>query len=371
MATKKILVIDDEEGLRELISMALSQKGYEVVDAINGEEGIEKAQQHLPDLILCDVNFPMSKLNGYLTLCSLREKPETKSIPFILMTGGGDNSGMRHGMELGADDYLLKPFSIENLQAAVATRIKKAESIKDEADKKLINLCESITTSLPHELTTPLNGIIAYAELLKTCSESLPPDEIREMGETISESGTRLQRLIGNFLIYSQIQIMQFNPPLAELLRRKQTPLPARVVEQRAMEQAKTAGRTGDLILRVTDKPAAISEEYLSKIVDELVQNAFKFSTAGSPVEVSLYPLGSELVLQVKDSGKGITPQQIRDLGLYMQFDRKRNEQQGLGFGLIICKRLTELHKGAFDIRSEANSGSLINATFPIAGGFN
>ena len=369
MRTKRILVIDDEEWLRELIHLALTQQGYEVVDAVNGEDGIDKAQKVLPDLILCDVN--MSKLNGYLTLSSLREKPETKAIPFILMTGGADTGGMRHGMELGADDYLLKPFSIENLQKAVDTRIKKAIAIKEEADKKLLNLCDSITTSLPHELTTPLNGIIAYAELLKTCSESLPPDEIREMGETISESGTRLQKLIGNFLLYSQIQIMQFNPTLAEMLRKKQTPLPKKVVEDRAATVANACGRSGDLVLKLTDKPAAISEEYLSKIVEEVVSNAFKFSNPGTQVEVSLFPMALELILQVKDHGRGITAHQIRDLGLYMQFDRKRNEQQGLGFGLIISKRLTELHNGTFEIRSDASTGSIINISFPVTGGFN
>ena len=114
---KKILVIDDEEWLREMAQMALRQKGFEVVEAENGARGVEVARKELPDLVLCDVN--MEKMDGYSTLSFLRADPLTASIPFILMTGLADQAGMRHGMELGADDYLPKPFTIEALYAAV------------------------------------------------------------------------------------------------------------------------------------------------------------------------------------------------------------------------------------------------------------
>src|ERR1700722_82182 len=191
---KKILVIDDEEWLREMIQLALRQKGYDVVEAENGEVGIEKAQKLLPDLVLCDVN--MGKVDGYLTLSSLRNEPTTAGIPFILMTGLADNAGMRHGMELGADDYLPKPFTIEALYAAVDARIKKAQQLRDEAEKKMADLRGNISMMLPHELRTPLNGILAYGEILATDAATLQPAEIAEMGQIIHESGKRLERLI-------------------------------------------------------------------------------------------------------------------------------------------------------------------------------
>src|ERR1017187_6624833 len=138
----KILVIDDEEWLREMIYLALKQKGFEVIEAVNGADGIEKARKELPDLILCDVN--MEKVDGYLTLSSLRNEPTTSAIPFILMTGMADNAGMRHGMELGADDYLPNPFKIEELHAAVDARLKKAQALRQEAEKKLSDLRANI-----------------------------------------------------------------------------------------------------------------------------------------------------------------------------------------------------------------------------------
>ena len=128
--------------------------------------GIETARRALPDLILCDVN--MEKVDGYLTLSSLRNEPTTASIPFILMTGLADHAGMRHGMELGADDYLPKPFTIDALYAAVEARLKKLQTVREQAEKKLADLRDNISLMLPHELRTPLNGILAYGEILRS-----------------------------------------------------------------------------------------------------------------------------------------------------------------------------------------------------------
>src|SRR6266436_9907750 len=192
----KILVIDDEEWLREMVNLALSQKGYEVVEAENGAKGIDLACKELPDLILCDVN--MEKMDGYRTLSSLRNEPSTASIPFILMTGLADNAGMRQGMELGADDYLPKPFTIDALYAAVEARLKKVQALRLEAEKKLADLRDNISLMLPHELRTPLNGILAYGEILAADAGSLPAREIAEMGQVIHDSGKRLERLVEN-----------------------------------------------------------------------------------------------------------------------------------------------------------------------------
>ncbi len=220
---KKILVIDDEEWLREMIQLALSQKGYEVVEAENGAVGVEKARKTLPDLVLCDVN--MQKMDGYRTLSSLRSESITAAIPFILMTGAADNAGMRHGMELGADDYLPKPFTIEALYAAVGTRLKKADALREAAEKKLADLRDNISMMLPHELRTPLNGILAYGEILTSDAATLQPAEIAEMGQIISESGKRLERLIENFLIYSQIELMGGDPQSDECIAEKADPV--------------------------------------------------------------------------------------------------------------------------------------------------
>jgi two-component system sensor histidine kinase/response regulator len=360
---KKILVIDDEEWLREMMLLALRQRGFEVIEAENGERGIEIARKEVPDLILCDVN--MDKVDGYLTLSSLRSEPITASIPFILMTGLADQAGMRHGMELGADDYLPKPFTIEALYAAVDARLKKAKTVREEAERKLADLRDNISMMLPHELRTPLNGILAYGEILVADAQTISPKDIAEMGQVIHDSGKRLERLIENFLIYAQLELLNTDPQYLQTLLRKNTPQPASLIEQDAREQAELAKRPNDLKLELTDVPLPISDEYLSKVVEELVQNAFKFSSANTPVVVKLSEAENAVTLMVSDMGRGFSTEHINKVGAYMQFDRKLHEQQGLGLGLTIVRRLSEIHGGTLTIQSEKGTGTVVSLKFP------
>jgi two-component system sensor histidine kinase/response regulator len=364
---KKILVIDDELCLREMVREALTQKGFEVIEAEHGAMGIEKARKELPDLILCDVR--MQRVDGYLTLSTLRNEPATAAIPFILMTGLADNAGMRHGMELGADDYLPKPFTVDGLYAAVETRLKKAQLLRQEAEKKLTDLRDSISLMLPHELRTPLNGILAYGEMLSTDAATLSPHEIAEMGQVIHESGKRLAGLIENFLVYAQIELVAGDPQRAGALLKGHNTQAAKVISASAREQAQSMRRVDDLVLELCDTHVAISQENLTKIVDELVANAFKFSKPGTPVRVSLSTSSGVAVLAIADRGQGMTPEQITRIGAYMQFQRKFQEQQGSGLGLIIARRLTELHNGALAIRSEQDAGTTVTVRLPSTAG--
>lgn len=360
---KKILIIDDEEWLREMMLLALRQRDFQVIEAENGEKGIEIARKELPDLILCDVN--MEKVDGYLTLSSLRSEPTTASIPFILMTGLADQAGMRHGMELGADDYLPKPFTIEALYAAVDARLKKAKTVREEAERKLADLRDNISMMLPHEMRTPLNGILAYGEILAADAQSMPPKEIAEMGQVIYDSGKRLERLIENFLIYAQLELLNSDPQNLNNVLRKQTPAPMPIIEKHARDQAAQAKRPDDLVLELANIPMPISSEYLGKIVEELVQNAFKFSSAGSRVRVTLADSDHQVALTVLDHGRGFSTEHITRVGAYMQFDRKLHEQQGIGLGLTIVRRLTELHGGTLVIHSEKGTGTSVSVRLP------
>jgi two-component system, sensor histidine kinase and response regulator len=360
---KKILVIDDEEWLREMMNLALRQKSFEVIEAANGTDGIEKAKKELPDLILCDIN--MGKVDGYSALADLRKNPSTAAIPFILMTGLADSASMRHGMELGADDYLPKPFTTDALYAAVEARLKKSQTLRDEAEKKLRHLRDNISLMMPHELRTPLNGIISNAELLAHSSATLKPNEIAEIGQEIHQSGERLARLIENFLIYSQLEMIAADPKHASTLRFGKAGHPVELIKQHASAQASHAIRLADLSFELSDVAVPIAEEYLSKIVDELTQNAFKFSKRGSPVCISLAETSDSVTLSFSDQGRGFSQEETTHIGAYMQFDRKQQEQQGLGLGLSIAKRLVELHGGTLSIVSEKEMGAVIAAKFP------
>jgi two-component system, sensor histidine kinase and response regulator len=366
---KKILVIDDEEWLRGMVKMALVERGYDVIEADNGATGIEIARAELPDLILCDVR--MERVDGYLTLSTLHNEPATAAIPFILMTGMADTAGMRHGMELGADDYLPKPFTLDGLYAAVDARLRKAQTTREEAEKKLADLRDNISLMLPHEMLTPLNGIIGFAELLRMSADTVSPQEVAEMGQTIYESGKRLERLAQNFLVYVRMEITAGDPAKASAMREKSTLNAKKVMGDAALRSAADVGREADLKLDLKQDQPEISvpmaAEYLTKITEELVQNALKFSKPGTPVSVALVQSPEAVALTVNDRGRGLTPDQITRIGAYMQFNRKSQEQQGAGLGLIITKRITELHNGTLTLTSDAEQGTTATVKLPRA----
>ncbi len=123
-----ILVIEDEAPIRDKIVTVLKYENCDVIDAANGREGVVLAQENRPDLIICDVLMP--DLNGYSALEALRKDPDTSVIPVIFLTAAASRAEMRKGMELGADDYITKPYTVVELLAAVRTRLERQETIK-------------------------------------------------------------------------------------------------------------------------------------------------------------------------------------------------------------------------------------------------
>ncbi len=127
---KKILLIEDERSVRENIVDLLEAEDFDVFCTENGFIGALWAQEHLPDLIICDVMMP--EINGYEVLSALRQEPMTELIPFIFLTAMADKADIRYGMELGADDYLTKPFTREELLGAIASRLTKQEIVMQQ-----------------------------------------------------------------------------------------------------------------------------------------------------------------------------------------------------------------------------------------------
>jgi signal transduction histidine kinase len=363
----KILVIDDESWLREMIRLALESEGFEVIEAADSFQGVKLAREQRPELILCDVNMDKAGA-GYATLTKLREDAATAAIPFILMTGLADEAGRRQGMDLGADDYLHKPFKVDELYATVNARLRKAQTVRAEAEKKLSLLRSQISLMLPHEMRTPLNGIITNAELLAANEEMpMPTSEIAAMGREISQSGQRLERLIENFLIYAQLEILAADPQSVTALRSAQTIRPAELVRAAAQTQAEKAGRGQDLVLHLADARLPVAEDYFKKIAEEIIQNALKFSVAGQTVRIRLQRVENEVEFSVQDEGRGFSTEQINRIGAYMQFERKMQDEQGFGLGLAIAKKLVELHGGKLNIESTPGLGSTITVTLPAA----
>ena len=124
----KILVIEDERNIREIIQALLQQEGFTVFTAKNGNEGITTALKEIPNLIVCDIRMP--GMDGYSVLKELSKCDATRFVPFIFLTAKVESNDLRHGMELGADDYIFKPFKTEELLNSIKSRLKKIETLK-------------------------------------------------------------------------------------------------------------------------------------------------------------------------------------------------------------------------------------------------
>jgi signal transduction histidine kinase len=364
---KKVLVIEDSPDVLALILETLSYEGYATLAAEDGLRGIDLAQRERPDLILCDVNMP--HMNGYDTLDALRRDSSTAYIPFIFLTAVADRQNVRKGMELGADDYLSKPFTIEELLAAVNTRLEKHQAVEQLTEQRLEELRVNIQMALPHEFRTPLNGIMGLSSLLQETSGTMKPEEIRENARYIYDSALRLHRLVENFLIYTQLELIaaDFNKQAAF----HNTP-PMEVsalIAESAQQLAEKRGRSADLILRIPEVNLQITRENCEKIIQELVDNALKFSPAGSPLEITGQKTPNGYFLSVTDRGRGMTPEEIKRIGAYMQFGRQFYEQQGAGLGLTIAKRLAELHGGTLSLESDPEVRTTVTVWFPIPAG--
>lgn len=151
-----ILVIDDTEDIRNLIATVLTNYGFSVREAANGHYGVKMIAEQKPDLVICDVNMPA--MSGYETLASVRASSQTAAIPFILMTGAVSRDGFRRGMVSGADDYLVKPFTPDELIEAVMSRLERQAEVQLEAEKRAQKLHEYASQYPFPELTGDLKA---------------------------------------------------------------------------------------------------------------------------------------------------------------------------------------------------------------------
>jgi two-component system, sensor histidine kinase and response regulator len=357
---KKILVIEDDESLRRNLADILRFEGFEVVVAENGKIGYQMALDTQPDLILCDIMMP--EMNGYEVLAALRKHPDTRLTPVIQLTAMAERENVRSGMELGADDYIIKPFGVKELLQSVNSRLAKSDAVKDFAESKLDELRSSLITQLPHELRTPLNGIIGFARMLKDNPDTLTTGEIGEFGNSIYKSGMRLFRLIQNYLIYAQLEIKNVNYPVKEVT---DNILP--LCKEKAEEIAALYNRQDDLELHLGNGCVHMSNKDFSKVIEELADNAFKFSETGQKVTITCSQHDNKYTVSIRDNGCGIKAKDIRDIGAYMQFDRVLLAQQGSGLGLIISRRIIESYQGEFDIQSTPSEGTVVTFSLPVA----
>jgi two-component system, sensor histidine kinase and response regulator len=355
----KILVIEDEDNIRDILIEILEAENFEVIEAADGQRGLKVAQEALPDLIICDIMMP--ELDGYEVLNQLRQNSATETIPFIFLTAKTAEDDRRQGMTLGADDYLTKPFTRDQLLTAIAARVKKQLSFNRQSQQKLNELRSNILHALPQ------NGILGLSRILSDTYDLTDREEALEMLEEIYTSGERLYRLTQNFLLYAEMELIAIDPERVEAMRRNDSKTPTqKLITDVAIQKAQQAKREADLHLDCQEVIVQIPEVKLKKILEEIIDNAFKFSSANTPVHIISTFKDNTCAVSLIDQGRGMTAAQIANLGAYLQFERKLYEQQGSGLGLVIAKRLVELYGGKLIINSSPSQQTIVNIALPV-----
>lgn len=355
-----IHIIDDDAPLGAALSAGLEAYGYRAVFSTSASEGWTVAHSQPPDLILCDINMPGK--NGHRFLQELRADPELADCQFVFMTGNPGFAQPRKGMDLGADDFLLKPFTLETLMACVEARLRRKEISQQKEAAVVGELRASLHKWLPHEFFTPLTGILGFAEMLDQDFATLQPAEIREATRGILQSGQRLHRTLRNYLF-----------TLDRLNEDSDSPFPvlsAAAVAQQFDRGARAAAvrheqRERDLGLDLATTPLSGGAQEMALLAEELTENAFSFSRPGTPVRVTAQRVGANLQLTVSDAGRGMTAQQLKAFSAFRQFERPSLEQQGLGLGLFIVRQIVRRLEGQLHIDSRPGHGTTCTVTLP------
>ena len=357
---KKILVVEDELDIRKNIVEILEYDNYQVIEAENGKKALSILEKEDVDLIITDVMMPV--LDGVQFFEKTRNEL-LKDVPFIFLTAKGSREDVRNGMNKGADDYIVKPFDAQELLDSVSARIIKYEKIK----KRFSKLSSNITKYVPHELRTPLQPILGYSDMILRNADSLSQEEMIELVSVIQKSGERLNRRVEKFLIYSEITTLDEDDEKNLIINKFNYEINSEEVLSEVLNNIELNGRKKDLSINLDRCKIKISQYYFFCIVKELVENAHKFSEGGKRIIVEGSKGEKYYEMLVKDFGKGMTQEEIKNIGAFEQFDRLNEQQVGNGLGLISIKKLLCIINGEIKIESEVNRFTKISLLIPLS----
>jgi two-component system sensor kinase len=354
MNRPRLLVVEDDpallEGLRDILELA----DYDVTTASHGQQALAEIEKNAPHLIISDVMMPV--MDGYQLYTAVRARPEWMDVPFIFLSAKGEKRDIYRGKELGADDYLVKPFDEDDLLVAIRNKLGRRAQLDAVRQRQIADLKHTILATLNHEFRTPLTHIAAYVDVLRETHPELNSVELSNFLDVIQSSSERLQRLVEDFILLAEFQtgeiqqaFEQQREPIIEL------PMILQVLAERYRRRA--AQKQLTLTVEAPGEPLPFvlgDRELLTNALSRLVDNAIKFSHPGDgPINLTARAAGEFVVLQVRDHGPGIPAEELeRIFDLFYQVDRVKREQQGTGSGLAIAREIVKIHQGELTARN-------------------
>jgi signal transduction histidine kinase len=370
-ARGRVLLADDNADMRAYVSRLLSPH-FDVEAVSDGREALERAVSHPPDLVLSDIMMP--GLDGFALLKALRAEPATGTLPVILLSARAGEESRVEGIEAGADDYLVKPFTARELLARVTTHLamsrlrrqaaererelrRDAEAASERATIALEALrrantdLEQFAFSASHDLQEPLRMVATFSQLLQVKYAGKLDEQADSIIEHCVEGATRMGRMIRDLLEYTRVASISGTPPTTSSL---EGPLQEALGSLRAAIEESDARVTHDPLPALPVEPV-----HLQQIFQNLVSNALKYRGSRPPrIHIGARRQDGGWQFSVSDNGIGIDARyKDQVFGLFKRL-HSSSQYSGTGLGLAICKKLVERYHGRIWVESELGQGS-------------
>lgn len=259
------------------------------------------------------------------------------------------------------------------IEQLVASRTVELVENNQKLNEKIQSLTDNISMSIPHEIRTPINEILGTAKYLQSFVQdynsvrSSDKDDVLDLLSDITNSASRLRNLFENFIYHTKLSLISTSLSKIENLQSKVSLNCDSIIYEQAMLKAIRYERKDDMEINLVTANIKMSEEYLMKLTDEVVDNALKYSKPGSKIKVSSTIQKDFYCWKIKDYGIGMPQEYINIFDSYKQYNRKAYEQQGLGLGLSIIFKIVDLHNGTMTIESKIDEYTNIHINIPLA----
>jgi two-component system, sensor histidine kinase and response regulator len=354
-----VLIVDDNPEDIRILETLLHNFDCSLISVLSGPEALKTIPAEKPDLILLDMMMP--QMDGFEVCRKLKGSAETKNIPVILLSDNPETDDIIKGFELGAVDYLTKPFIGKELLARVKTHLVLKKMKEDLAEE--ISTKNKFFSIISHDLRSSLGVIVGFTEILQNNRESISGADTDEMIRDIRQTAENTLELLENLLQWanSQYRGIKFTPGKLDL----------ELLISETINILADMASAKKIILSPAVKPVTVigDRDMLLLILRNLLSNAIKFTHEGGKITVSSLFDNGHVKVQVTDTGVGIAPDNLNKLfhiGSAVSTPGTRKEQ-GNGMGLILCREFILHHGGEIGIDSYPGKGTTAWFTLPVA----